>query len=119
MAKGLPKFEGKDVSSARLKLNGFGEDLGDALKGGHRVYYVVEAIVEEVNHKTDKQGHTSRIHTAKISRTCQMDTVEAQEMLAAEDERKAILASQEQQVPGQQSIDDELDAKRRAAGERE
>lgn len=86
----LPKFEGHSVAGARLKINGFGEDIAEALSVGDRVYYCVEVEVAGVEHSQDKKARTFlRSHRTVVLRTGQMDDREAKQLLEAEAERRA------------------------------
>lgn len=89
--RGLPRFEGNDVVGARLKINGLGEDLDEALKVGDRVYFCIEAEVYDVGHSKEKKGGAfMRTHKAAIIRTGLMDAREAAQLLEAEAERRAM-----------------------------
>jgi hypothetical protein len=109
---GFPKFEGQPVAAARLKLNGFGEDLADTLKLGDTVYYVVEALVDDVQHPK-KKGVITRTHKGIVQRTCQMDEIQARQMLDAEEERRHLLeVEQQEKQTGQDPLDDEVALRR-------
>lgn len=117
---GFPKFEGQAVAAARLKLNGFGEDLAEALKLGETVYYIVEARVDDVQHP-NKNGIITRTHKGMLMRQCRIDPAVGRKELDAADQARQLAELDEDRrtKPGLPGVKDELDMKRRAAGEKE
>lgn len=117
-SKGLPAFEGQAVAGARLKLNGFGEDMHEALHLGDRRYFVVECEVADVAHTKDRKAGTQlRVHKAVILRTGEMDAREAQQLLEAEAERRAIERDEREGKATLPFPDGGKDGKRAAAGD--
>lgn len=109
----LPKFEGAAVASARLQLNGFGEEMSESLKSGEKVYFIVEAEVTDVRHPRRK-GVLTRHHVGTILRTCRMDPAEAVPNLDAEEQRRHLQeVAAAERASGQTNIDDELQSRRK------
>lgn len=115
MSKRLPKFEGNDVAGARLKINGLGEDLTEALRLGDRVYFCIEAAVNDVAHVKEAKGDTFiRVHKAQILRTGVMDADEARLLLDAETERRR---AEEDEAAGREPLPFSGTGRRGRAGE--
>lgn len=86
----MPKFEGRTVAGGRLKLNGLAEDVYDPLKSGQKIYVVIEADIDAVDHVQQSKGETLiRVHKAKIVRSGAIDTDTAIAILNQAEEQRA------------------------------
>lgn len=98
----LPRFEGKDVKAARLKINGLSSEQDEALREGTTVYFIVEAKVKAIEHERDDKIGLIRLHKAQLSRHAPADEGYAKGVLdAAEVERKRL----EAEAAGQSELD--------------
>jgi hypothetical protein len=99
----LPKFEGKQVIAARVKIAKAGDGLSDALdiepvalRNGDVVYYVLRGVVSQVNHRpasADLASMLVRQHTIDCTGITTIEPEVAEQMIA--DAEAAIAAHQE------------------------
>jgi hypothetical protein len=109
----LPKFEGKEVTGAQVRITGAGDSLSEALEVepvalhyGQEVTYVIKTKVEQVNHRPLDAKHLDimvRQHTCKVQEITEIDGDVAEEFLS---EARAALAAKRPEE--QKSLDDEV-----------
>lgn len=117
----LPDFEDQPVAKATVRITRAGDGLSEALKVepkalhvGQEVFYVLAGTVEQVNHKADKDGDLTRVHTVAATAVTEIDGGTAQQMLTA---AAKALEQRRAELDGQLSIDDELAAEAREAAD--
>lgn len=117
----LPTFEGQDVADAAVKITNAGDGLSEALrvqpKALHMddvVYYVLRGTVTQVNHRSDKDGDLTRVHTVKADAITEVDEDTATKMLAASAD---ALAKARAELDGQLMLDEENAAAEREAAD--
>lgn len=103
----LPKFEGKPVTEATIRITKAGDGLSAALDlepvalhQGDVVYYVIRGVVEQVNHRPTKAGAKSlaRQHTIAVSGITTLPKDVAEPMIAEAEERiQEMLAEAERE----------------------
>lgn len=91
----LPKFEGREVRTATVKITRAGDGLSEALSiepealhHKERVFFVMEGSVEQINHKPinkdDEQQGLTRIHTIEAKSIAKVDEADVRELLDAQ-----------------------------------
>lgn len=84
----LPKMEGFQPTVGRLKINGLSNTIDSASRPGTKVYFIIEAELEEAK-LVFKKNNPVRVETAAIVRHCPIDPTEAIGRLNEHDEEMA------------------------------
>lgn len=103
----LPKFEGRDVSAAQVRITGAGDGLSEALEIdpvalhlGDEVTYVLKGKVTQVNHRPISAKHPEmmvRQHTVSAEEITGIDGEVAEEFLAEARARIAAAKPEQQE----------------------
>lgn len=112
----LPKFEGREVRSATVKITKAGDGLSEALKidpealrHKERVFFVMEGSVEHINHKPASHDEDDdglvRIHTVEAVKIARVDEADVRALLDAQEAkiREARKAAAEQELKEQEA----------------
>lgn len=88
----LPDFEGQHVVGTRLKMNGIAGDPLRAVKVSERVYFVIEATIEKVEHERGKTG-LERLQKARASQVAIIESEVGMELLDEAAGRQSLFGS--------------------------
>lgn len=110
----IPDFEGTDVTGSAVRVTNAGDGLSDAMTIGKKalhmdqeVFYVLRGTVTQVNHKADKDGDLTRVHTVRADAITEVDGELAGKLLS---EAALALQQAKDQISGQLALDSEHQA---------